>query len=66
MTTKFPPLVSGNPNGRPVGTQSRKTIAAEARALLTATMRDQALSLDVRVQAAGALVSNEIKADGNG
>ena len=61
MTTKFPPLVSGNPNGRPVGTKSRKTIAKEARALLVTTMRDQSLEIGVRTLAAGAIVAAAIK-----
>jgi hypothetical protein len=61
MTTKFQPLTSGNPNGRPIGTKSRKTIAAEARSLLIEVMRNQALTLGLRVTAAGAIVAADGK-----
>ena len=56
MTTKYQPWTSGNSAGKPPGTKSRKTAAKEARGLLTSTMRDESLSLGIRVQAASALV----------
>ena len=47
---------SGNAAGKPKGAKSLKTASKEARELLTSVMRDQSLTLGLRVQAACALV----------
>ena len=57
MTTQFKAGQSGNKNGRPLGTKSKKTAVNDAFRLLNNTMTNPLLSLEARLRAATAIVT---------
>lgn len=57
---KYLPGLSGNINGRPINSKSKKTVINDAFRLLNSAMSDPSLSLEARIQAAGAVVASQV------